>query len=290
MKSISSDSELMDLAGISINNFKFLLSKLKDYEKDNFNVTLDNRLLILLMKLKTGLSFSALGILFCKHRTSISRIFYGLLHYMACVTADFVFWPSRDVVQATMPNCFKPEYAKTRVIIDCTEFKIENPASVDNRVYCYSHYKKGFTAELLVGITPSGFICSKYKVAGGKKSDSHITVQSGLINLLEEGDEVLAAKSFPEIKEVANKEGKNIVIVMPPILENKVGFTKEETEKTYKIASVRIHVERIMQRLRTYQILNKIPHYLFSNIDIFIHVCCILVNLQSPIFSEEENV
>ncbi|XP_046586721.1 uncharacterized protein [Neodiprion pinetum] len=74
-----------------------------------------------------------------------------------------------------MPECFKPQYSNTRVIIDCTEFKIDVPSSVDDRIYCYSHYKKGFTAKILIGITPSGFICFKSKVAGGRKDAEFAT-------------------------------------------------------------------------------------------------------------------
>ena len=74
---------------------------------------------------------------------------------------------------------------------------------------------------------------------------------------------------------------------MPPFLENKKEFTKKETEDTYSIARVRIHVERIMQRLRTFNILNKIPANLFSSIDDIIHIVCVLVNLQPPIIVDK---
>ena len=70
------------------------------------------------------------------------------------------------------------------MIIYCTEFKIEVARSVDNRVFTYSHYKKGFAGKLLVGMTPGGFISFKSRVAGGRKSDSQTTIESGLIDLL----------------------------------------------------------------------------------------------------------
>lgn len=85
-------------------------------------------------------------------------------------------------MQATMPDCF--DYSNTRVIINCTEFRIEVP-SVNNQILCYFHYKKEFTAKLFIGITHGGFISFKSKVAAGKKSDSQMTVQSGLINYRE---------------------------------------------------------------------------------------------------------
>lgn len=69
---------------------------------------------------------------------------------------------------------------------------------------------------------------------------------------------------------------------MPPFLE-KDEFTEQETRDTYTIASVRIHVERIMQRLRLYKILAHIPENLFDHIDDIVHMACVLVNLQPPI-------
>ena len=142
-------------------------------------------------------------------------------------------------------------------------------------MYTYSNYKKGFTAKLLVGVTPSGFICFKSKVAGGRKSDSHITIESGLLDKLEDGDIVLADKGFPQIQTTIDSTGKKVSIVMPPFLQKKKEFTKEETEKTYAIAKVRIHVERIMHRLGIYRILDKIPENLFDCIDDIVRVLCI---------------
>ncbi|KAJ8720791.1 hypothetical protein PYW08_006256 [Mythimna loreyi] len=285
--SIINDNDLLDLAGLSFSNFEFLISKLTVIK---CTVSMKDRLLIFLMKMKTGLTFSALSVLFGIHRTTISRIFYSILKNLASVTANLVFWPNRAAIRATMPECFRPDYINTRVIIDCTEFRIEVPSAVDNSVLCYSHYKKGFTAKVLIGITPSGFISFKSKVAGGRKSDSQMTVESGLIDLLEAGDEVLADKGFPAIKEVLDKSGKKVKIIMPPFLSKQNEFSQEETERTYDIARVRIHVERIMQRLRIYRVLDKIPHNLFNYIDDIVHVCCVLVNLQPPIFSKKNTV
>ena len=208
-----------------------------------------------------------------------------MLHHLSSTTANLVFWPDKKMVQSTMPECFKPEYANTRVIIDCTEFKIEIPRGVSNKVLTYSHYKKGFTAKVLIGISPSGFISFKSKVAGGRKSDSNMTIEAQLVDLLEDGDEVLADKGFPEIKAKIDEAGKKVLLVMPPFLEKKSEFSKEETALTYSVAKVRIHVERIMQRLRTYKILQFIPEHFFSSIDDVLHMACVLVNLQPPIFS-----
>lgn len=281
--SIKCEEEFTDLTGVSFENFDFLLKQMEF--PDKILISKENRLFFLLMKLKTGLTFAAMGGLFRIHRTTVSKIFFSCLKLLAARTSDLLFWPDQETVRATTPECFKPEFSHTRAIIDCTEFRIEIPASVENRVLCYSHYKHGFTFKVLFAITPSGFISFKSDAYGGRISDSHITVESGLIELLEHGDKVLADKGFPEFQSVIDASGKRILLVMPPFLKNKQEFTQEETEMTYGTAKVRIHVERIMQRLRTFRILDKIPRYLFPHIDEVIKMCCILVNLQPPIIA-----
>lgn len=138
--SIKKDKEMIDLAGVTFENFEFLLKRMSMPQK--YLVSKKDRLLIFLMKMKTGLTFAALGVLFSVHRTTISRIFFETLQHLAGATRNLVFWPDIDAVQETMPDCFRPDYSNTRVIIDCTEFRIEIPSSVDNRVFSYSQYKK----------------------------------------------------------------------------------------------------------------------------------------------------
>ena len=193
--------------------------------------------------MKTGLFYSSLGVLFGVRRTTIANIFISTLHHLALTTANLIFWPSKAQVQSTMPKCFYPDYSDTRVIIDCTEFRIECPAGVDNRIFTFSRYKKGYTAKILIAITPGGFICLKSKVNGGRTTDSQLTVEFGMIDLLEEGDVALADKGFPEIRKMIDKSGKSALVVLPPYLENKKEFCKKETDETYKIARVRIHVQ-----------------------------------------------
>lgn len=110
-------------------------------------------------------------------------------------------------------------------------------------------------------------------------------MKSGLFNLLQDG--CLSEKGFPEIKTVIDQSGKKACLVITPFLEKKGRFSKEETEETFSFASVRVHVERIMQLLRIYKILDKIPHKLFKHIDKILHICYVLVNMQPPIFFDK---
>lgn len=122
--------------------------------------------MIFLTKLKTGMTFRALSVVFSVHRTTISDIFFSLLTTLCKATAGLVPWINRDIVQSSMPNCFREEFPDTRVVIDCTEFRMEIPGAIDERIYSYSHYKHGFTVKVLIGIAPCGLISFKSKAAG----------------------------------------------------------------------------------------------------------------------------
>ena len=218
---------------MKFSNFKFLLTRLKKHTyTTNNKVSPEDRLLIFLINIKTGLTLAAISVFLPVHRITISRIFFSTLEILVNATKNFVFWPEKRVVQATMPECFKTDYANTRVIIDCIKLKIEVPANIDDRVFTYSHYKKGFTGKRLIRITPGGFICLKSKVAGARKSDSQMTIESGLIDLLEDEDGVLADKGFPEIRRTINEKSKKVALVMHPFLTNKnLNFQKKRPKK-----------------------------------------------------------
>lgn len=283
VNSLTVVSDYVELAGVSLKVFQFLLVMVPDNNK--FKMTNENRLLLFLMKIKLGMSYCSLGILFSIHRTTASRIFLHLLETLCIKTKDYIFWPSKYTVQKFLPPAFKIHYPNTRVIIDCTEVKAEQPHQVDQRNFMYSFYKSSYTIKFLVGITPSGFISFKSKCYGGRASDSYITNDCKIATLLEPGDIVLADKGFPGIQ----TNIPNSIVIMPPFVHDG-RLTVEEIVETYNIASVRIHVERCIQRIKLYKILDKIPVELFPHIDNVVHICCVLTNLQPHIIRQESNI
>ena len=97
---------------------------------------------------------------------------------------------------ANMPQIFKDLYPKTRCIIDCSEIFIECPLAFQARAQTYSNYKKHNTVKILIAITPNGCISFISQCWEGRATDKFITMHSGLLNLLEHGDTVLADRGL----------------------------------------------------------------------------------------------
>jgi len=72
---------------------------------------------------------------------------------------------------------------------------------------------------------------------------------------------------------------------MPPFLHNG-RFSEDEILETYNITSVRIHIERLFARLKTFGILNKLTIDYLPFIDNIVHMCCVLTNMQAPIIKQ----
>ena len=95
-----------------------------------------------------------------------------------------------------MPQIFKEKYPTTRVIIDTTEIFIEQPRVPELQQMTFSNYKNHNTFKSLVGISPDGVIIFVSKLYPGSISDKELTRRSGLYNLLEKGDSVMADRGF----------------------------------------------------------------------------------------------
>ena len=124
--------------------------------------------------------------------STVSQIYITWVRFLALTfNGSLLCWPSKQEIKTHMPNSFS-KYPGTRVIIDCAEFFIEEPSSPSGQKATWSDYKHHSTFKLLVGITPSGAFSLISKLWSGSTSDRQVTQESGLIDLLEEGVQVMA--------------------------------------------------------------------------------------------------
>lgn len=234
--------------------------------------------------MKHGQPFTFLAALFNIQRTTATWISKSVLQHPYDATRGWLFWPSRTAVQSTMPPSFRALCPGWRVIIDCTELRTEVPPSVECQNMWHSNYKSTHTVKYLIGISPSGLITLLSKGCGGRASDTIMTTYSKFLSLLDPGDVVLAGKGFPGIR--TGVVARKATLVMP-LFPSGAQFTDSEVEATYQTASVRIHVERVIQRVKIFSIVTqRIPYELTPCLDQIMHVLCVLTNLKPGIFSK----
>ncbi|XP_049267200.1 uncharacterized protein LOC119375335 [Rhipicephalus sanguineus] len=280
---IASPDSLRSLCGVDGNVLALLLGLLPSVRDRSSDVTVENKLLIFLMKMKLGISFSAVATLFGVHEKTASRAFYTVLHTLVEITRDWIYKPPVTDIMLSQPSCFKANYPQCTLIIDCTELKTETPPEVRQQHMLYSPYKGTYTLKFLVAIIPNGMVVFKSKPYGGRCSDTHITLDSKFLNIIGPEDTILADRGFPGIR--TSLADRGVILVMPPFSAgSNIPFTPEEMEQTYSVASVRIHVERAIKRIKHYNILNhRVPVSLIPAMDEIFHMCCILANLQPPL-------
>ncbi|XP_044166300.1 uncharacterized protein LOC122950298 [Acropora millepora] len=114
----------------------------------------------------------------------------------------------------------------------------------------------------------------------GIQANRHIAQQSGLLDLLEPGDSIMADKGF-NIRDLATK--KRVLLNVPPLCKGKQLSTKA-VKTTRQIASVRIHVERAIERLKNFRLpQGNLPLTLLDIADDILIVCASLCNLLPPL-------
>ena len=135
--------------------------------------------------------------------------------------------------------------------------------------------------KLLVGITPNGGVSFISKAFGGRVSDKVITQRSGFLQLLELGDLMLADRGFL-IEEDLAAYGAELAI--PAFTKGKKQLPPAEADKTRRLGQVRIHVERMMERLKNFSIISGIlPMAFLPHIDNIVLVIAALSNLEPPL-------
>lgn len=104
---------------------------------------------------------------------------------------------------------------------------------------------------------------------------------SGFLNLIQHGDNVMADRGFDITDEL---EMRGAYLNRPPFRNGNFQLSSEEVESARRIAEVRIHIERAIQRIKLFHILDGTLPLSFQMVadDIF-QTCAYLTNFQMPI-------
>ena len=238
---------------------------------------------LVMCRLRQGFREDHLGHLFHVSTSTTSRIFITWINFMFLKLGQINIWPSRNVIDKTMPEDFKKKYSTTRVIIDCTEIRCQMPSSLHLNSELFSNYKHHTTLKGLIGISPGGAITFISQLYTGSISDREIVVRSGLLDLpLEENDSIMADKGFT----IQDLLPLGVSLNIPPFLGSASQMPAEDVVLTQEIASLRIHVERAINKIKNFHIWDGVvPLHQFTVVNQMWAVCAILCNSQPNIIS-----
>lgn len=232
-------------------------------------IPLKEQLLLTLLKYRHNWEYRMLSIIF-KIRTCTAKtifIFWTRLLYNRLESIDF--WKLRSKNDG--------EYV---AILDCTEIPTEKPSAPDIQQATFSKYKNTNTFKTLVAIDEQGVVIFVSDAYGGCVSDNRIVELSGIVDLLSEGDYILADKGFEQTDVLS---AKGVVLNRPPTKKGPQ-LTETDVAKTRAIATRRIEVERVIGYAKTYKILSqKIKHSLFPYMNMIIKILFKLTNIRPPI-------
>ena len=161
-----------------------------------------------------------------------------------------------DVAQvvATLPTSFRDKYQTTYAITDAIEIFLETPSDLHLRSSTWSSYKSHNTGKILIGCTPNGAISFISPMYVGSDSDVELNRVCGFLEKLkgQSGISVMADRGFT-IKDMLSDIGVELNI--PPFLEGHHHLPHDDIRKARHIASLRIHVERAIGRIKKFAII-----------------------------------
>ena len=239
-----------------------------------------NQLFLTLIKLRLNLKMKDLSFRFGLSTSRVSRYIKTWICFLYQHLKEIEWMPKVQQVRATLPTAFKEKFLTTFAIIDGSEIFIEVPSDLHMQSSTWSSYKHHNTIKFLVACTPNGAICFISPVFVGSISDVELTKLSGFLEVIEDkpGIAIMADRGFT-IKDMLDK--LHIELNIPPFLNERKQLPSDKVDLGRKIAALRIHVERAISRIKTYNILKgTIPISLARLTNQIVYVCAMLTNFQ----------
>ncbi|XP_078000242.1 uncharacterized protein LOC144452905 [Glandiceps talaboti] len=256
--------------GISYVRFLALLSFLlpndtvlsyKKVRTDIKNLAGKDCLLLCLCRLRHNFGLRDLAVRFGLGLQSAGDVFNTWIDHMYWKLGQISIWPHRSIIMNKMPADFKRDFPRTVILIDCTELKTQQPSA----------------------------LALKRNI-----SDVQISEQSGFLKLLKQlldngylnpGDAIMSDKGFTIQKEISEL---GLQLNIPPFISSSSQMSVADTQITEKIAKHRIHIERLIAKIKTFKIVSDIIQAtLFEKINSIWSVCCYLTLFQDVFVKEK---
>ncbi len=244
-------------------------------------VSIQDQFFMTLMKLRQHRSNYDLALMFEISEFSVSNIVITWINFMYCQWSELDIWPDRDLVSYYMPSDFKKKFPTTRIILDGMECPIQKPKCPLAQQASFSTYKNKNTAKVVVGASPGGLITHIPPIYGGSTSDRQFVERSNLTKNCDPGDSIMVDKGM-KVQDIFAPF--DITINIPSFLKKGNQFHHKTLARDRKVASKRVHIERIIGLAKTYKILTQPLNTTESELATeIVSVCLMLCNFRTCI-------
>ncbi|CAM4575197.1 unnamed protein product [Leuciscus chuanchicus] len=209
------------------------------------------------------------------HRTTVSRIIVTWANFLYTLLGSVCFWMSPAAVKDNLPPEFNA-YSDTQVILDCTVLRCKTPSSLVLQSEVFLHYKSHCTFKAMVGMSPHGALTFISPLFEGSMSDKEIFCQSGIKNLLTPDTAIMVDKGIL-VDDLAPG-----TVYRPAFVIQRAQMAEADVLETQSIARLRVHVERLIRRVKENKLFETtIPLAISGSINHIFTVACLLSNFQN---------
>lgn len=241
-------------------------------------------ILLCLKKIRQNDAYERLADDFSMSSSNVQRMFTSTIPQMANVVQQLIFWPEPVAIRKTLPIAFRYRYRSVQSIIDCFDIEIEKPSNPVVQSATWSEYKKCNTFKFLISSTPGGLINFISIAYGGRITDKQLFENSGYLDIVPIGSQVLADRGFKHVAALLTH--RSCELIRPPSVSEGQKLSKPEVKKNREIAALRVHIERVIRRLREFKMLAPhacLHHSFWPLLDNIVVIACSIVNVQGPL-------
>ncbi|XP_063418733.1 uncharacterized protein LOC134701513 [Mytilus trossulus] len=142
-----------------------------------------------LLRLRQDFSETVLASMFNVSISTVSCILSTWACHKKLIFSKINMNPSMDKLQTLCPPDILKIFPKCVMILDCTEFEVDEPSELDKQSVFWSEYWSRHTAKVLVGCTLWGSLSFISDLFPGSTTDFEVCTKSGLLDNIKK-DEV----------------------------------------------------------------------------------------------------
>lgn len=239
-------------------------------------LSMKQRVIMTLTKLRTNMGFEVLGAFFGVDRHTCGKYFSSTIKLMSLILKPCIYWPTKEENLMSMPKYFQKQ-SDTVMLLDMVKISLESPNCLKCHSELFTPNNSSSSIKFYTGVAPSGLIIYLSKVYSGMVANKKILEESDLIakHLLKPKSDAVMVDKELRLDSVWSKNDIKIYHT-PHILRGA------------DLLNAKKQVEKAVQKMKMFTILSgKLCTATAPHIDDILTVIAGLINLTSPLISSE---